>query len=194
MGQSVTQRALRAGHRRAVDPVTDYGSLHVLDQKKPKDQRRVEKVSRPDHENPNREIMGCRRVEEFRRMHQAGTIMLEHFLACERYIVTASAAMGVHDQDRSPVGRRPPWQQGHPAEQQLAARVSLRNAANALGCSAHALVEMLVLENLSVKAIAERCKIDRKEAKGAVIAALTRLAEHWSFLAKNVLEPWSTKC
>jgi len=193
MTHSVTQRALRAGTRRAVDQATDYGALLVLDQKKPKGQRRAEKVSRPDPSNPNREIMGCRRVEEFRRMHEAGTIRLEHFLACERYIVTASAAMGVHDQDRSPVGRRPPWQQGHVADQQLAAMVSMRNAANALGNSAHAMVQMLVLENLNVSAIAERLHMDRKEAKGTLIAALTRLAEHWGFLTIPVA-PWAKNC
>ncbi|MBC9176777.1 hypothetical protein [Pseudoroseomonas ludipueritiae] len=173
MSQSVVQKALRHGTRRAVDPVTDYGPTLRLNRGD------VEKVMRPDPENPNREVMGCRRVEEFRRMHQAGTIMLEHFLACERYIVTASAAMGVHDQDRCPVGRRAHWQQGHLADQQLAAMVSMRNAIAALGCSAHALVEMLVLENLPLAKIAQRRGMNPTEAKGAVRAALTRLAEHW---------------
>jgi hypothetical protein len=140
----------------------------------------TEKASRPDPTQVNREVLGCRRYEEFRRLHQLGTITLEHFLACERYIVTASAAMGIHDTDKSPVGRRPPWQQGHMADQQLAARVSIRNAANALGPSAHALVEMLVLENLTLKKIAERRDMNPTETKGEVRAALTRLAEHWA--------------
>jgi hypothetical protein len=182
MSQVVVQKALRKGTRRAVDAVTDYGPSIRLNRGE------VEKVTRPDPDNLNREILGCRRVEEFRRMHQAGTIMLEHFLACERYIVTASAAMGIHDRPTSPVGRRPFWQQGHMADQQLAARVSIRNAANALGCSAHALVEMLVLENLSMATIAKRRDMNPTEAKGAVRAALTRLAEHWGLMTSNMVD------
>jgi len=180
----IAQKALRNGMRRAVDPI-DYGSLHAMDaeRKIPKAARRAERHQRPDPEDPNRTVWGCRRVEEFRRLEAAGSISLEHAMACERYILTAAAAEGANDQAKPIVGRLPPWMQGHPAEQQLMARVSLRNAINALGNSAHALVQMLVLENLTIKAIAARKEINPTEAKGEIRAALTRLAEHWGYLA-----------
>lgn len=170
---SVVQKALRDGVRRAID-TPDYGTSIR------RQRGEIAKEMRADLDNPNREVRGCRRVEEFRRMREAGTITLEHALACERYIQTASAAEGVNDFPRcEAVGRQPPWMQGHPAEWRLTARVSMENAIRALGCSAAAIVEMLVLENLNLSAIAKRRGISPTEARATVRAALTRLAEHW---------------
>ncbi len=64
-------------------------------------------------------------------------------------------------------------------EQQVRARLSLQAAHVALGPSARGLCVAFILDNLAVRSIAERHGMRSEIVMGLVLAALTRLAEHW---------------
>lgn len=174
----IVQKALRQGTRRAVDG-PDYGPLYALERKDKNRARQIMKELRPDPADPRREVQGCRRVEEFRRMHTNGTLDVHQFLAAERYLDTAEAAAGATAGRSEAVGRLPPWMQGHPSEWQVMASVSLGRARAAVGCEGRALVDLLVLANLSVRAIAQRRAENPHETKGRILGTLSLLAEHW---------------
>ncbi|APT57791.1 hypothetical protein RGI145_12385 [Roseomonas gilardii] len=125
------------------------------------------------------QVQRAKRLVQYEAMHERGTISGAHLEVCERYLAEAEAASGSRDRPTVPCGRLPPWMQGHPTERQVRATVDLRSARAAIGLNGRALMDLLVIENLSVSTIAERRYEDRKSTLGQILATLTRLAEHW---------------
>ncbi|MFK4047247.1 hypothetical protein ACI2KH_20020 [Roseomonas mucosa] len=176
-------QALLVGRKRQVD-VRDYGPAIRMRRKasQPENPRDVAKEFGPDPADPQTQVRRARRVVQYAMMHERGTITDQQREACDRYLVEVEAVHGAKDRPTIPCGRLPPWMQGHPSERQVRATVSLRAACAAIGNNGRALMDLLVIENLSVSLIAERRKEDRKATLGQVQATLTRLAEHWRMM------------
>ena len=90
----------------------------------------------------------------------------------------AHIAAGGRSRPVSPVGRLPGWMQGHPAERQINAIRARQEAEEALGKAGTAMVVAFVLGNCPIAKLAEMSGIRQDEAKGMLLAYLTRLAEH----------------
>ena len=75
------------------------------------------------------------------------------------------------------------WQKGHPAHTQLQAVAALRSVHAVMGRHGRKIIGWLVIDNVTIKGIADRLAINPQEAKGAVVAVLIRMAEHWGFEA-----------
>jgi hypothetical protein len=121
---------------------------------------------------PSRPLLICR----YDQMWKAGTISCAQWKVCSRYLALAEAVEGglpCSLREAVPVPR-------HCTERQVYAKLSLEAAHAALGPSARGLCDALILENLSVRAIAERAGMRPDVALGQVLAALTRLVEHWN--------------
>jgi hypothetical protein len=143
----------------------------------------VEKTQGPDPESPKDDIRRAKLVVAYEVLWRAKAIDDAQREACDRYLMDAEAAEGAKDAQGNAVGRLEPWRKGHPPERQLQALVSLRNARAALGPNGRALCDLLMLENLSVRKIAERRGERQEVTMGQLLASLTRLAEHWNMSA-----------
>ena len=141
---------------------------------------RAERRDVADPDDPNRTVRVARLTCHYDQLHRRGTLSDAQREACDRYLMEAEVAEGAKDRPTARVGgRTPPWMQGHPAETQVRAVVSLRAARAAVGLNGRALCDLLVLANLDVAAIADRRKERREVTMGQIKASLTRLAEHW---------------
>jgi hypothetical protein len=121
---------------------------------------------------PSRPLLICRHDQ----MWKAGTITRAQWKVCSRYSALAEAVEGSLPCSLGEAASVP-----RPcAEHQVYAKLSLEAAHAALGPSARHLCDALILENLSVRAIAERAGMRPDVALGQVLAALTRLGEHWN--------------
>lgn len=109
------------------------------------------------------------------QMSRSGTISPAQWEACRRYLALTEAIAGGMSSSLS----GPEFSARSGTEQQVHARLSLQAAHVALGPSARALCDALILDNLAVRAIAERHGMRSEIVMGLVLAALTRLAEHW---------------
>lgn len=140
----------------------------------------VEKHDRPEPENPNRSVRGLRTIVQYHHLWVRGTLNDAQREACDRYLMECEAEQGARDRPgMESAGRAPGVRQTWPADAQIRAVVSLRAARAAVGLNGRALLDLLVLTNLSVRQIAERRKEDQKVTMGQVQATLTRLGEWW---------------
>lgn len=112
------------------------------------------------------------------QMARSGTISPVQWEACRRYLALAEATRGGMPCALGSLGSSA--RSG--IEGQVHAKLSLQAAHAALGPSAQALCDALILENLAVRTIAERCGVRAENAMGQIQAALTRLVEHWKLL------------
>lgn len=119
----------------------------------------------------SRLLLTCRHDQ----MWKAGTITRAQWKVCCRYSALAEAAEGNLPCSLGEAASVP----RHCAEHQVYVKLSLEAAHAALGPSARYLCDALILENVSVRAIAERAGTRPDVALGQVLAALTRLVEHW---------------
>ena len=175
MSQSVTQRALRQGTRRAVDRMTgapDYGPHIQINRGD------LVKTEGPDPEDVKRTVKRAKRVVSYEVLHRAGVLTDEQREACDRYCVEAERAMGSRSGGIIPT-RSDPWSVTGPSDQQLRALVSMRNVRAAIGCRYRALVDMLILENMSVRDITKRLRTGRDAVKISLQDATTALCNHW---------------
>jgi hypothetical protein len=171
MSQSVTQRALRAGTRRAVDTITDYGPSIRLN----RGEVEKEEVACPD--NPKRTVRRAKRVVAYEVLHRANVISDEQREACDWYLTEYCWSQGVRHKPGIPT-RTEPSLVGHPSDRQLKAILRMRNAVGSMGCANRALVDLLILDNLSVRELTARLKIRQPTVITALQEALTALCKH----------------
>ncbi|EHL99368.1 hypothetical protein HMPREF9946_03130 [Acetobacteraceae bacterium AT-5844] len=170
---AITQRALRNGMRRQVD-VPDYGPNIRLNRGE------VEKTEGPDPDDIKRTVKRAKRVVAYEVLHRAGVLTDEQREACDRYLVEAERAVGRSGRaDVIGLGGADPWRAFGPSDQQLRALVSMRNVRAAIGCQYRALVDMLILENMSVRDITKRLRTGRDAVKTSLQEATTALCNHW---------------
>jgi hypothetical protein len=173
VSQSVTQRAMRAGLRRAVD-APDYGPAIRLNRGE------VERTEGPCPMRPNVTVRRAKLVVAYAVLWRAGAITDEQREAGDRYLFEVEAAQGARagmPADCARYGQPlPSW---HPKDRQVRALVSLRAARMVLGCERRALLDLLVLGNLSVRQIAERRRCRRGVVVADIQEALEVLAQHW---------------
>jgi hypothetical protein len=173
MSQSVTQRAMRQGFRRAVDG-PDYGPIIRVNRGD------VIRVEGPCPIDPKATVRRGRAICQYDRLHARGGLTDPEREAADLYAVLLEQESGARDR---PVvkagGRTPPWLQGHPAETQVKAAAKLRGAHEAIGHYSRALLRRFIEDNQPVSLIASQMKMDEKQCMGRVRAALTRLAELW---------------
>jgi hypothetical protein len=177
MSQSVTQRALRQGTRRAVDRAPagpDYGPVIRLNRGD------VLRTEGPCPDDPRATVRRGRAICQYDRLHARGGLTDAEREAADLYAVLLEQESGARDR---PVvkagGRTPPWLQGHPGEMQVIASTKLRKAHDAIGHHARALLRRFVGDNQPVVVIAAQMKMDERQCMGRVRGALTRLAELW---------------
>jgi hypothetical protein len=170
----------KANRAVALALVGDYGPSIRREKASAGLPKAVEVVDRPDPEAPQGvSVRGARRVCYYDELWRRGTIDDAQREACDRYLMESEMEQGARDRPTISTGRTPPWMHGHPAEMQVRAAVSLRGARTAVGKNGRALCDLLIVENLSVRAIADRRKERPEVTMGQVGATLTRLAEHW---------------
>jgi hypothetical protein len=151
---------------------TDYGPSIRLNRGE------IEKQVATCPDNPNATIKWGEGVayEVLWRPHAVDDAQCE---ACGRYLMDAEAALGARNRPIIQVTRAGPWDQSHPSERQVKALVSLRNARAILGGNGPAHCDLLIVENLSVRKIAERRNERQEVSMRQVLATRTRLGEHW---------------
>ena len=125
--------------------------------------------------------MRLRATCAYDRLHARGGITDPQREAADRYAALREAETGARWRPSAPTGIRTPRyaDSGHPIISQVQAAAQLRRVHEVLGRQARAVVALLVVDNLPVKEIAERHRVGPDIAMGMVLAALTRLAEHW---------------
>ena len=125
--------------------------------------------------------MRLRATCAYDRLHARGGITDPQREAADRYATLREAETGARWRPSAPTGIRAPRNAdaGHPILSQVQAAAHLRRVHETLGRQARAVLALLVVDNLPVKEIAERQRVGPDVAMGLVLAALTRLAEHW---------------
>lgn len=167
---AITQRALRNGMRRQVD-VPDYGPNIRLNRGE------VEKTEGPDPDDIKRTVKRAKRVVAYEVLHRARVITDEQREACDWYLTEYCWSQGVRHRPEVPT-RCDPSLVGHPSDRQLRAILRMRNAVASLGCANRALIDLLILDNLSVRKIAIRLKTRHSTVVEALQEALTGLCKH----------------
>lgn len=173
---NAAQKAMRNGTRRAIDAPLAGNCL----------QARVKRGSVckdwiPDPDRPRQDIR-IHRTWQPDRMHKAGTISKAQFDVCERYERTVALAGGARMASGDATGRRAPWEQGTPAEIQIAAQGALRRADEVLGREAAMVLRLVVLHSLTISELASGRKERRDHVQGRFEAAVDRLGEHWGMI------------
>lgn len=171
MSQSVTQRALRGGTRRAVDTITDYGpSIQI-------NRGAVEKTEGACPDDPKRTVRRAKRVVAYEVLHRAHVLSDDQREACDWYLTEYCWSQGVRHKPGVPT-RTEPSLVGHPGERQLKAILRMRNAVAVMGCANRALLDLLILDNMSVRDITARLKVRQPSVVAALQEALTALCKH----------------
>lgn len=136
----------------------------------------------PDPDSPNRTIQRAERNPPYRQLWVKGGISDEQRNACDRYChlhkqigSTGSGGVGV----RMGSTTNPAFRSLHPAELNLHASATLTTVHRAIGNDAAALLKLFVVEGQPIVEIARRRTERDDVTKGRVLAAITRLSEHW---------------
>ena len=137
-----------------------------------------------DEPNPNVTISRPVAVAAYDRLRRRNEISKEQHMAAERYAMLREAELGAEWKPGEIVVRDPsPGQKGYPTETQAQASHALRKVHERIGRRARMILGWLVVDNVLVKNIAERLKINPQAAMGEVVAVLSLLAEHFGFEA-----------
>ena len=140
----------------------------------------VERVCRPDPDDPRRTVSGARVVARYVEAWRRGHITDEEREAADRWGVLterASGARACYDVARGEV-RDAPWRRT-PPEAQLAAITQLRHAREVVGRDAAALLDAWIVHHECVTVLAARRGEHPRQAMGRIRAGLTRLVELW---------------
>ena len=140
----------------------------------------VERVCRPDPDDPRRTVSGARVVARYVEAWRRRQITDEEREAADRWDVLterASGARACYDVARGEV-RDAPWRRT-PPEAQLAAITQLRHAREIVGRDAAALLDAWIVRHECVTVLAARRGEHPRQAMGRIRAALTRLVELW---------------
>lgn len=169
-----TQRALRSGHRRAIDPASpDFGPTIRINRGD------IIKTEGPCPHDPKVSVRRGRAVCHYDRLHARGGLTDGEYMAADYYAQLLEREAGCRDRPVVPIGRRDPWMQGHPVETQVQAAAKLRTAHEAVGHFGRALLRRFVGENQPVTEIARLMSMNEQQCLGRLRASLTRLAEIW---------------
>jgi hypothetical protein len=123
-------------------------------------------------------ISGYRRVDELRRLHERGQVTEKQLQAAEKFLIDyeisdgarpAYSVSGVHV-DAAASG---------PNDVQMLAARRYREATQAIGKHASAVLFVAVMGNLNMHALSERFRVPDYVALGWLQAALERLVEHY---------------
>jgi len=140
----------------------------------------VERVCRPDPDDPRRTVSGARVVARYVEAWRRGQITDEEREAADRWDVLTARANGISTGSAvagSEV-RAAPWLRT-PPEAQLAAITQLRHAREIVGRDAAALLDAWVVLNVSVTTVSEQRGEGREQVMGRLRAGLARLVELW---------------
>lgn len=155
-----------------IDRIADYG---------PAAQRHMREVEEaPDPAQPNRTILRARKVPHYVTLWRKGCITEAGREACDRYAITSEAEKGARQQGgMERVDGPQPGGRGHPTMGQVQASASLRNAHVVVGNDGAALLRLYVRDGHTMAAVAIRRHEREEVTKGRILAAITRLSEHW---------------
>jgi len=140
----------------------------------------VERVCRPDPDDPRRTVSGARVVARYVEAWRRGHITDEEREAADRWGVLterASGARACYDVARGEV-RDAPWRRT-PPEAQLAAIAQLRHAREVIGRDAAGMLDAWVVRGVCVAALAGQRGENAHQVMGRIRAALVRLVELW---------------
>jgi len=171
MNANVTKRR---GRRADAAPAPDYGPPERWAHGD------VERVCRPDPDDPRRTVSGARVVARYVEAWRRGNITDEEREAADRWDVLTARASGAgacYDVARGEV-RDAPWRRT-PPEAQLAAITQLRHAREVVGRDAAALLDAWIVHHECVTVLAARRGEHPRQAMGRIRAGLTRLVELW---------------
>lgn len=135
------------------------------------------------HRRHARTVSGFRRVDVLRNLHaRGGLVTPQHLVVAER--LTADYEIGIAGASlRDPSQPAIRSTAGGPGDAQLAAATRYREAVEAVGPSAYAVLTPVVLDNWTVRELAARRGVGQQVALGLLIAALDRLVEWYDCLA-----------
>ena len=140
----------------------------------------VERVCRPDPDDPRRTVSGARVVARYVEAWRRGNITDEEREAADRWDVLTARASGAgacYDVARGEV-RDAPWRRT-PPEVQLAAIAQLRHAREVVGRDAAELLDAWIVHHECVTVLAARRGEHPRQVMGRIRAGLTRLVELW---------------
>lgn len=135
------------------------------------------------HRRHARLICGFRRVDVLRNLHaRGGLVTPQHLVAAERLTADYEISIaGASLRDPSQPAIRSTA--GGPGDAQLAAATRYREAVEAVGPAAYAVLTPVVLDNWTVRELAARRGVGQQVALGLLVAALDRLVEWYDSLA-----------
>jgi hypothetical protein len=163
---------------RSTEPASDYGPTRWANGRLVPQRQDVEITDRPDVADPHRTVRGAQRVPGYHRLWREGSITDEQREAADRYRDLAERASGAcWRPDRPPV--RQPGQGYGPSEMQIDAEHELRRARDAIGRHGRRVADMIAIAGLTLEDIGSSLSQSRHVARGAVLAVLERLVEHW---------------
>lgn len=166
--------AIAKPSRRNGGPVVDYG---------PAIQHRnggLVKGERADPDNPNRKVMGATRRSGYDWLHSRKVITDTQREAADRYCVAHERHLGASEKRRAVIARTPPWQQGHPTMEQMAATADIRVAHAVIKPGANRLVlDGVALHGTGLEALAASLSEPVAGVTGRLRAVLDILASQW---------------
>jgi hypothetical protein len=137
-------------------------------------------MERADPDNPNRTVRGARRRSGYDWLHARGVISDAQREAADRYCTAHERASGASERRRAIIARVPPWMQGHPTMEQLAAVGDIGLAQAVIGTKVNRLVlDAITLEGRTLESLSAQLSEPVPGVIGRLRAVLDIMAEQW---------------
>jgi hypothetical protein len=168
----------RMSRRRKPINITTHSDLGPLIQRERGD---LVVVDATDPERPNAPaIRRAERNPHYAQWWKNGAISRDEYLACDKYGVMQEAMRGARWRPDVAVRVSGGGAGCGPTMSMVQASAAITTAHKAIGLDGAALLFLFVVENHPIAEIARRRSEHQHVAKGRVMAAIRRLAEHWS--------------
>lgn len=137
-------------------------------------------ADRADPDAPNRTVRAASRRAGYDWLHARGVITDAQREAADRYCVAHERQSGASDRRQASIARVPPWQQGHPAQQQIKATGDIRMVHAWVGQRINRIVlDGVVLEGRSLDGLAALLSEPVPGILGRLRAVLDIMAFQW---------------
>lgn len=137
-------------------------------------------IDRADPDSPNRTLRAASRRSGYDWLHARGVITDNQREAADRYCVAHERLSGANERRAVSIARVPPWQQGHPAQQQVEASADIRRVHAWIGQNANRLaLDGLVLEGRTLESISCLLSEPVPGVLGRLRAVLDIMASQW---------------